>query len=89
MAFSHGVHISLQASCSKAPLGRPRASTQSLGYIYRRELYHDANRRPLQAQEQQQQRVRRIAYWLLAAFCIGSALLVTIHVSSRSSNDHW
>jgi hypothetical protein len=60
-----------------------------IGHIYRRELYHDAGRRPPETQQQQQQRVRRIAYWLLAAFCIGFALLITIHVSGRSSDNHW
>ena len=52
----------------------------------RRDLYSDANRRGSHMQEQQQQRVRKTAYWLLAAFCIGSALLVSVYVSGGLAN---
>ena len=39
--------------------------------------------------QEQQLRIKKLGYWLLAAFCVGSALLVSIHVSSRSIGEHW
>ncbi len=52
----------------------------------RRDLHYDVNRRLPHLQEQHtQQRVGKIAYWLLAAFCICSALLVSIYVSGRTA----
>lgn len=38
--------------------------------------------------QEQHLRARKLAYWLIAAFCIGSALLVSVYVSDHSGEDH-
>ena len=56
--------------------------------LCRREHHAGASSRAAHAQEQQLRR-RKLGYWLIAAFCVGSALLVSIHVSGRSIGEHW